>query len=80
MATITFEGHKFTYDEKALTKYSVMKAMTSFQSNPEGFFWALEQIFKGKDAEYAALLDDSTEKITELLAAIMEKVGEQAKN
>ena len=83
MAKINFAGHSFSYDEKAFQKYTVVKGLTSFQSDPEGFFKALGAVFKGKDEEYAALLDDDIEMISELLNAIMEKLAasnQQAKN
>lgn len=79
MAKIDFEGTKFEYDASSLTKYSVTKALT-MPNDAEKFYAALDKIFVGKADEVAEKLDDSFEKMQELIAAIYEKLGGEAKN
>lgn len=79
MAKIEFEGNKYEYDPSALKKYSVIKALSG-TSDPAGFFAAFDKVFKGKADEYAERLDDSLEKMAELLNAIVVEVGGEAKN
>ena len=80
MATITFEGMEFEYDENSVRKYSVLKAMSNYQENPASVFKAFEIVFAGHDEEYAELLDDSIDKMSELFGAVMEQAGEEVKN
>lgn len=79
MAKIEFEGTKFEYDASALRKYTVLKALSG-SGAPQDMFTAFDKVFKGKADDYAEKLDDSLEKMAELLNAIVEKEGGEAKN
>lgn len=80
MKTITFEGHKISYDERAPQKWSVQKALALGADDPAGFYKAIDTILAGKSDEYAALFDDDADKMLELLDRISLAVGGDAKN
>ena len=80
MRKFKFEGATYEYDETALTRYSVIKGVSRFQSDPAGFFDSFAIIFAGHDDEYAERLGDDIEKMAALFAACMEDSGRAAKN
>lgn len=80
MAKIEFEGTKFEYDPKALRKYSVIKAISGVVDEPAQFFDAFNKLFAGKMDKVIEALDDDMVKIQELIQAVVEKEGKEAKN
>lgn len=87
MRTIEFKGHEIAYDERCLKSYKWQKAMNSGDSQRSTK--AVAQLFAGRDEEYADLicgndnpdeLDTSMEAMGELLAAVLEDMGQLAKN
>ena len=79
MAKVTFEGAQYEYDAKAITKYSVIKAIAGGNTNPASFFEALDKIFKGKTDKYVEQMGDDMAKLMELLNAVYAQESE-AKN
>lgn len=49
-----YEGAEYEADAAALRDYAVIKAVTRVDSDPAGFFGAMERVFMGRDEEYAA--------------------------
>ena len=49
-----YEGAEYEADAAALRDYAVIKAVTKVESDPAGFFGAMERVFMGRDEEYAA--------------------------
>lgn len=80
MAKVKFEGKQYFYDETAIRRYSVVKKISRYNTDPAGFFDALDELFAGKADEYAEALGDDFEKMSELFAAIMQDQGEPVKN
>lgn len=86
MRTIEFEGIKAEYDERCIMSYKWQKAVNSGDSARSTR--AIEQLFAGRDEEYADALSDSgdeeldnaMDKMGQLLQAIMEDMGRIAKN
>lgn len=87
MRTIEFQGHEIAYDERCLKSYKWQKAMNS--GDPARSTRAVEQLFAGRDEEYADLisgndnpddLDTSMDVMADLLAAVLEDMGQLAKN
>lgn len=88
MKTIEYKGHEFDYDERVTKSWKWQKAVAS--GDPARSTKAIERLFCGRDEEYADVLsgidpesdelDASMEEMAELLAAIMEKIGGNAKN
>lgn len=86
MRTIEFEGIKAEYDERCIMSYKWQKAVNS--GDPARSTRAIEQLFAGRDEEYADALSDSgdeeldnaMDKMGQLLQAIMEDMGRLAKN
>lgn len=73
---INFEGVEIEYDDSALHKWSVMKAFAS----GTGTFDAWDQILCGKSDEVAAKLDDSLDKMNEVIQRITAIEGNAGKN
>lgn len=48
-----YEGREYEADAAALRDYSVIKAVSKVESDPAGFFRAMERVFMGRDEEYA---------------------------
>lgn len=78
MKTIEFEGKKIKYDQAALGKWSVVRGLSSPQSDAD-FYAAVDKLFGGKTEEVAAALDDSIDSISSCVRAIFDKENE-AKN
>lgn len=87
MRTIEFQGIEITYDERCMKSYKWQKAMNSGDSTRSTK--ALEQLFAGRDEEYADALcgnedadslDSSMDVMADLLAAVLEDMGQTAKN
>lgn len=76
MRTIEFKGHTFDYKGKLIKSYVWQKRATSGVLNQ--MFWAFEQLFDGRDEEYAELLGGETEDIQELLVTIINKAAEES--
>lgn len=76
-ATITFEGNEYEYDPAAAMSYKNIKAISN-PGNPKRFFEAIEDIFKGRDEEYAESFKDSMEGVARLVSEIIKAEG--AKN
>ena len=74
----TFEGKDFECDPAACHNYRILKAIAKGETNPSGYFSALEAVFCGHDEEYADMLGGDQETVDRLLAAAFEAVG--AKN
>lgn len=78
MRSVEFEGKEYEYDETALKRYRVIKLITRGESEPAGFFDALEILFAGRDVEYAeALGGDEQKKMGELVAAVFQQEAAQ---
>lgn len=80
MKTVQFEGSTFEYDERAPKRWSVQKALALGESDPKGFYGALDKIFCGRSDEYAERLGDDSERMLALLDLVSKAVGAQAKN
>lgn len=86
MRTIEFEGIKAEYDERCIMSYKWQKAVNG--GDPARSTRAIEQLFAGRDEEYADALSDSgdeeldnaMDKMGQLLQAVMEDMGRLAKN
>ena len=87
MRTIEFQGHEIAYDERCMLSYKWQKAMNS--GDAERSSRAIERLFLGHDEEYADLLcgnddadelDSSMDVMGELLAAVLDDMGQKAKN
>lgn len=87
MRAIEHKGMSFEYDERCIVSYKWQKAMNS--QDPGRTTRALEQLFCGRDEEYADMLcgnddhddlDTSMGDMTELLSAVLEDMGRTAKN
>lgn len=76
MKAIEFEGNTFEYDEVALKDYKNVKRISKAERDLGGFFTALEEIFVGKDEDYAELLGNDFDKIGELMQAITAQENE----
>lgn len=63
---IDYNGHTVEYDDGALHKWSVMKALAS----GTGTFDAWDKILCGKSDEVAAMLDDDMDAMQDLLQRI----------
>lgn len=72
------EGKVFTADRAAITSYRNTKAIARVESDPDGYFRAMEEIFCGKDGEYADELGGGNEAIGQLYASAAKAAG--AKN
>lgn len=77
---IVFEDAEYEYDPKVAVSYVTMKRVARAAKDPAAFFDVAEAIFAGRDEEYAVMLGDSTEKVGELIAAIISNEGGSAKN
>ena len=83
---IEFDGIKVQYDERCILSWKWQKAINS--GIPARSVKAVEQLFAGRDEEYAEALstsedpelDDAAEKMSELIAAVTEDMGRKAKN
>ena len=80
MKTVQFEGEAYEYDERAPKRWSVQKALALGESDPAGFYGALDKIFAGRSDEYAKRLGDDSERMLGLLDAVSAAVGAKAKN
>jgi hypothetical protein len=80
MKTVQFDGQTFEYDERAPKRWSVQKALALGESDPAGFYGALDKIFAGRSDEYAERLGDESERMLALLDVISKAVGAKAKN
>jgi hypothetical protein len=80
MKTLQYDGMTFEYDERAPKRYSVQKALALGESDPAGFYGALDRIFAGRSDEYAERLGDDSERMLALLDAVSKAVGAKAKN
>ena len=80
MKTVQFDGQTFEYDERAPKRWSVQKALALGESDPAGFYGALDKIFAGRSDEYAERLGDDSERMLALLDAVSKAVGAKAKN
>jgi hypothetical protein len=78
--TVQFDGQTFEYDERAPKRWSVQKALAMGESDPAGFYGALDKIFAGRSDEYAERLGDESERMLALLDVISKAVGAKAKN
>jgi len=86
MRTIKFEDKEFEYDERCIMSYKWQKAANC--GDPSRSTRAVEQLFAGRDEEYAEALSDSgdadmdnaMDKMGQLMQAIMEDMGRIAKN
>ncbi len=74
--TIEFEGAKVKYDDSLLHKWSFMKKIM----DPQEQFSAMDDLLVGKSDEVASKLNDSMDKMTELLTRIVTIEGNAAKN
>ena len=73
-----FEGKTFECDPKACHDYKVVKAMAKYESDPAGYFAAIERVLMGRDEEYAEMLGGDMKDLEKLVMAAFEVVG--AKN
>ena len=80
MKTVQFDGQTFEYDERAPKRWSVQKALALGESDPAGFYGALDKIFAGRSDEYAERLGDESERMLALLDVISKAVGAKAKS
>lgn len=80
MKTVQFDGQTFEYDERAPKRWSVQKALALGESDPAGFYGALDKIFAGRSDEYAERLGDESDRMLALLDVISKAVGAKAKN
>lgn len=80
MAKINYEGCQYTYDEKALKSYSVIKGFSTYETDPAAAFASFGKLFQGRDEEYAEKLGGGLEGMLGLVGAIMKKAGEATKN
>jgi len=87
MRTVEFKGHEFTYDERCMKSYKWQKAMNS--GDAERSSRAIARLFAGRDEEYADVLsenddpdelDSAMDAMAELLGAVLEDMGQSAKN
>ena len=78
LLTFEYNGQKFECDEKACTSYKNTKRITEIEKNPIAAFDALEEIFAGKDEEYAEMLGGDASELFALYLAAAEACG--AKN
>lgn len=86
MRTIEFRGITVEYDERCVMSYKWQKAMASGDTAKS--MRALERLLMGRDEEYADMLsgtedgdlDTSMDAMGELLAAVVEDMGQTAKN
>lgn len=72
------QGKKFAADRAAIMSYRNTKAIARVESDPEGYFRAMEEIFDGKDADYADELGGGNEAVGQLYSAAAKAAG--AKN
>ena len=79
MTTIEYKDAEFEYDESAFRKWSFIKRMSKASTDLERNVIASEYLFSDSDAVADRLNDDASE-IIGLIAAIIEKAGEPAKN
>lgn len=77
---ISFEGQEFEYDPAEAKSYKNLKRIARGSTDIGEFFGAFEDIFAGKDVEYAEMLDNDFEKLGELVSAVVEAEGSTAKN
>lgn len=77
---ISFEGQEFEYDPAEAKSYKNLKRIARGGNDIQGFFDAFEDIFAGKDVEYADALGNDFEKLGALVTAVVEAEGSVAKN
>lgn len=77
---LEFGGHEFEYDPKQAMSYRNVKRIARAKDDIAGFFAAFEQVFAGKDEEYAELLGDDFEKMGMLITEAMNAESGAAKN
>ena len=78
---------KFEYDERCILSFKWQKAMNSQDGARNN--WAIEQLFAGRDEEYADMLcenaeageiDTALDGMAELIKLAVEDMGRKAKN
>ena len=74
MRTIEFQGHEIAYDERCLKSYKWQKKALSGDSGRA--LVAIEDLFAGRDEEYAEMLGDDAEAMQELIAAVVADTNE----
>lgn len=80
MAKVKFEGHEYEYDAKAVKSYTLFRQISRLAEDPGGFFDGMSRLFCGHDVEYAQQLGDDIDKMGELISAVMDDAGRDAKN
>lgn len=78
LLSFEYNGQTFECDEKACQSYVNTKRITEMEKDPIAAFDALEEIFAGKDEEYAEMLGGAASELFALYLAAAEAVG--AKN
>ena len=79
MKTITFNGQEITFDDDKLTDWKIQRAMTN-SHDLEGIFNACDEVLCGKADEVAEALGGKMDTMTDLMKAIAESAGDEAKN
>lgn len=69
------KGKEFEADTKALTDYSMIKHIANVETDPAGYFAALEKVFIGRDEEYIAQLGGDASAMAGLYAAAAQAVA-----
>ena len=87
MRTIEYEGMEFEYDERCILSFKWQKAMNSNDGAKNNL--AIEQLFAGRDEEYADMLcengdpeqlDTALDAMAQLVKLCVEAMGRKAKN
>lgn len=79
MKTITFNDQEITFDDDKFTDWKIQRAIAN-SHNPEGIYDACDEILCGKADEIAEALGGKIGTMLELMKAISEAVGDEAKN
>ena len=74
MRTIEFRGMTFEYDDRCTKSYKWQKKALSGDSGRA--LVAIEDLFAGRDEEYAEMLGDDAEAMQELIAAVVADTNE----
>lgn len=78
--TIEYDGHKIAYDANAIRRISVLRKLSTYETNPAAYFEAIDQILMGKLDEVAEVVGDSFEDLNEIVNLIGLAAGGEAKN
>lgn len=76
--TLTYDGHEIAYDEKAVHKWSVQRAISG-ADGPVAMYDAIDRVLLGKTSEVADILGDDLDSMLEVLGRVT-AIDRTAKN